>query len=325
MFRTPYWAGDRVTHRFGKMEAPPLLVIVGPTAVGKTRLSLELGKAFNGEIISADSRLFYIGLNIGTAKPAQDDRELIPHHLIDICYPDETISLGQYQRLVYGKVDAIHRRNCLPMLVGGTGQYIRAVVEGWGIPEVAPNERLRQVLKKYGQDELARWLLHLDQVAAGRIDPRNVRRVIRALEVTLTSGYPITHLQRKTPPNYAIKVIGLTCDRETLYRRIDKRVDQMMEDGLLAEVTGLRQAGYRADLPSMSGLGYRQLLAYLDGQTTLDDAVQQIKFQTHRLVRQQYTWFRQDDPALTCFDITKCDWEARVYQLVSDWLNSAAG
>lgn len=298
----------------------PLLVLVGPTAVGKTALSLGLAGRFGGEIVSADSRLFYRGLDVGTAKPTPAERAAIPHHLIDLCAPDETLSLGQYQRLAYRVIDEIHNRGRLPILAGGTGQYVWAVVEGWGIPEVAPRPALRAALEGLGAVEAARWLAALDPAAARRIDPRNVRRVIRALEVTLTTGRPISDLQRKTAPSYDVRVIGLTRDRRALYERIDARVEAMMADGLLDEVIRLRDAGYDRRLPSLSGLGYRQLLAHLAGEMSLAEAVERIKFETHRFARQQATWFRADDPRIVWFDAEAT--EALIAN-VANWL--AAG
>lgn len=299
---------------------PPLLVLIGPTAVGKTALSLQLAKRFNGEIVSADSRLFYLGMDIGTARPTPAERGEVVHHLIDICRPDETLTLGEYQRLAYRAIEDIQRRGRLPILVGGTGQYVKAVVEGWGIPEVPPQPALREALARLDNEEVTRWLRALDPVAAERIDPRNVRRVIRALEVTLLSGRPISELQRKTPPPYTIYTIGLTCDREALYRRVDERVDNMMAAGLLDEVKALREEGYGRDLPSMSGLGYQQLLAHLDSELTLDEAVERIKFETHRFVRQQYTWFRLEDTAVNWFDNCAGETWPAVANLVATWL-----
>ncbi len=301
-------------------ERRPLLVLVGPTAVGKTALSLYLARRFDGEIVSADSRLFYRGLDIGTAKPLPAERAAAPHHLIDICPPDGTLSLGEYQRLAVRTIDAILGRDHLPILVGGTGQYVSAVIEGWGIPEVAPRPELRAALEALGADEAARWLAALDPSAAARIDPRNFRRVIRALEVTLVTGRPITELQRKTPPPYDIRVIGLWRGRRSLYERIDDRVDAMMAAGLLDEVRRLRDAGYGSDLPSMSGLGYRQLMAHLSGETSLDEAVERIKFETHRFARQQATWFRRDDPRITWFDLDEDDDPQQVAAAVEEWL-----
>lgn len=298
----------------------PLLVILGQTAVGKTALSLKIAQQFNGEIVSADSRLFYRGMDIGTAKPSTEEMAAVPHHLIDICNPDETLTLGAYQRLAYQTIDAVLANGRLPIFVGGTGQYVKAVVEGWGIPEVPPHKPLRAALEKLGGDELARWLQKLDPTAAERIDPRNVRRVVRALEVTLRAGIPISTLQKKTPPNYNILQVGLMRERETLYERIDARVDQMIEEGLLDELVGLKEAGYGRSLPAMSGLGYRQLWPYLDGEMELEEAIERIKFETHRFSRQQNNWFRQDDPTVDWFDLGEDGVETAVLTRISHWL-----
>ena len=302
----------------------PLLVVVGPTAVGKTALSLRLAAELGGEIVSADSRLFYKGMDIGTAKPTAAEQTAVPHHLIDVCQPDETLTLAQYQRLAYATIGRIQGNGRLPILVGGTGQYVRAVVEGWGIPEVAPQPDLRQALEALGGVELARWLRYLDPTAAEKLDPRNVRRVIRALEVTLVKGRPISELQRKSPPPFRLCQIGLGRERESLYERIDARVDQMMVDGLLAEMENLRDKGYGRSLPAMSGLGYRQLWAYLDGEMSLDEAVERIKFETHRFARQQATWFRRDDPMIKWFDFDMegDGVETAVVAFAQKWLNA---
>jgi len=299
----------------------PLLVIVGQTAVGKTAVSLQLATAFNGEIISADSRLFYRGMDVGTAKPPPAERAQIPHHLIDICQPDETLTLGEYQDLAYAAITAVHQSGRLPILVGGTGQYVQAVVQGWGIPRVPPQPELREALAQMGGAELARWLTALDAAASAKIEPRNVRRVIRALEVTLVSGRPISELQRKQPPPYNICQIGLRRERAALYARIDQRIEAMMAAGLLAEVAALREKGYGRSLPAMSGLGYQQLCVYLDGEMTLDEAVERIKFETHRFARQQNTWFRADDPAIAWFDMENAGVETAVLAFVNRWLN----
>ncbi len=298
----------------------PLLVIVGPTAVGKTALSLTLAKRFTADIISADSRLFYRGMDIGTAKPTPAERQAVPHHLIDICTPEQTLSLGAYQRLAYETIQQVHSYGRLPILVGGTGQYVRAIVEGWGIPEVAPQPALRAALAALGSEEVVRWLHALDPAAAAHIDPRNVRRVIRALEVTLVAGRPISVLQRKTPPPYAVCQVGLYRTRQALYARIDARVDQMMAAGLLAELNGLRAAGYGRDLPAMSSLGYQQLWAYLAGEMTLDQAVERIKFETHRFARHQAAWFRRDDPAINWYDAARPDLATAVTDFIAAWL-----
>jgi len=298
----------------------PLVVLVGPTAVGKTAVSLHLAEVLCGEIVSADSRQVYRGMDIGTDKATCEARARVPHHLIDVVDPDDTLTLAQFQRLAYAAIDDIAARGRLPFLVGGTGQYVRAVVEGWGVPEVAPQERLRAALERLSTEELVRWLVTLDPVAARRVDQRNRRRLIRALEVTLVSGRPISAQQIKSPPPYRVLQVGLTLARSLLYQRIDTRVEQMMQAGLLDE-TGLLAERYGWDPPAMSGLGYAQLGAYLRDEMMLEEAVAAIKRETRRFVRHQGNWFKWDDPAIHWFDAT--DWEhvvEAIERLVRDWL-----
>ncbi len=284
----------------------PLVVIVGPTAAGKTALSIELAEASGGEIVSADSRQIYRGMDIGTAKATAGERARVPHHLLDVVAPDQVLSLAEYQTMAYAAIAGIHARGRLPFLVGGTGQYIHAVIEGWRIPEVAPQPELRAELEAKARAEGAKalhdWLAVLDPSAASHIDYRNVRRVIRALEVCLVTGRPITELQRKNPPPYTILQLGVTCPRPELYARIDARVHRMIEAGLVDEVRRLVDAGYDWELPAMTGLGYRQIGEYLRDEVTLDEAVARIKKGTRRFVQQQYNWFRLEDPAIHWVD-----------------------
>jgi tRNA dimethylallyltransferase len=287
---------------------PPLIAVVGPTGVGKTRTAISLCQEVGGEIVSADSRQVYKGLDIGTDKPSLDQRSLVPHHLLDVIEPNEDFTLAQYQSMAYQTIDHILGRGRVAFLVGGTGLYVRAVLEGFAIPRVPPDAALRRHLKEEAKRE-GRLALHarlaeVDPEAAASIDARNVRRVIRALEVYETLGEPISSLQRRQRPCYRILTIGLTMDRELLYRRVDERVDRMMEKGLVDEVRRLLEAGYSPELPAMSGLGYRQICSHLRGETDLADAVRQIKSETHRFVRQQYKWFRLDDEAIHWFDLT---------------------
>ncbi len=283
-------------------EQRPLVVLLGPTASGKTALSVRLARALDGEIVSADSRQIYREMEIGTAKPTPAERAAAPHHLLDVVTPDQVYTLAQYQRAAYATIEAIHARGHVPLLVGGTGQYITAVVEGWGIPEVPPNPALRAELEQYaaehGAAALHARLEQRDPVAAARIDPRNVRRVVRALEVCLEAGQPISALQRKSPPPYRILQLGLTLPREQLYARADARIERMLETGLLAEVRRLLDAGYTWDCPAMSGLGYIQWKAHLAGEASYEDAVAAIRRQTRVFIRRQYTWFRGHDSGI---------------------------
>ncbi|MCX6033186.1 MAG: tRNA (adenosine(37)-N6)-dimethylallyltransferase MiaA [Chloroflexi bacterium] len=288
--------------RSSVVRHPSIIVIVGPTAAGKTALSIELAQALGGEIVSADSRQIYRSMDIGTAKATPAEQAAVPHHLLDVVAPDQVLSLAEYQQMAYAALDSILERGRLPLLVGGTGQYVHAVVEGWNIPAVAPQPALRAELEAFAQaagaEALHARLASLDPTAASRIDPRNVRRVIRALEVCLVTGQPISELQRKTPPPYHITQIGVTRARPELYARIDARVDRMIADGLVDEVRRLAAAGYDWSLPAMTGLGYAQIGQYLRGEVTLDEAIALIKKGTRRFVQQQYNWFHLDDPAV---------------------------
>jgi len=300
-----------------------LVVIVGPTAVGKTALSLRLAEAMDGEVVSADSRLFYRGMDIGTAKPTFEERARVLHHLIDIAEPDETVGLAEFQEQAYSAIADIHARGKLPLLVGGTGQYVRAVVEGWRIPRVPPNPALRAELeaqaKREGAGQLHARLTQLDPVAAQRIDPRNVRRVIRALEVCLITGQPISEQQRKQPPPYRVLQIGLTMERAALYARADRRVEMMVDAGLEEEVRRLVEAGYGWDIPAMSGLGYVQFRPHFEGRATLEETLTEIKRATRRFIRHQYNWFSLNEPAIRWFNVAETK-EEEIEQVVKEWL-----
>jgi tRNA dimethylallyltransferase len=291
----------------------PLIVIVGPTAVGKTALALCLAEKFEGEIVSADSRQVYRGMDIGTAKPTLEEQRRVRHHLVDIVDPDGEFTLAQYQERAYAAIDDIARRGKVSLLVGGTGLYVKAVVEGWTIPRVAPNPDLRARLYRQAEEQghavLYARLQEVDPQAAAKIDPRNVRRVIRALEVYEATGRPISHWQRKEPPPYRVLQIGLTMPRAELYRRLDQRVERMMAQGLLEEVERLIVQGYGWDLPAMSGLGYGQFEGYFKVEIDLDEVVRRIKRDTRRFVRHQYSWFRLDDEAICWFEATREPYE----------------
>jgi tRNA dimethylallyltransferase len=303
---------------------PPLIVLVGPTAAGKTALSMRLSEAVGGEIVSADSRQVYRGMDVGTAKATPAERGQVPHHLIDVVDPDEPLSLAQYQEMAYAAIDDILARGRVPFLVGGTGQYVMAVVEGWQVPRVPPDEELRQDLYRQAEEEGAE-ALHarlrvLDPEAARSIDPRNVRRVVRALEVCLTTGRLFSEQQLKSPPPYRILMVGLSLPRPQLYRRIDRRVEDMVEAGLEDEVRRLVAAGFGFDLPAMSGVGYGQFSPYLAGQATLADVIREVQRATRRFVRHQGNWFSHDDPRIHWFDASEGDPYPAILHLVRGFL-----
>ncbi|HRL13771.1 MAG TPA: tRNA (adenosine(37)-N6)-dimethylallyltransferase MiaA, partial [Aggregatilineales bacterium] len=272
----------------------PLIVILGPTAAGKTRAAIALARALDGEIIGADSRQIYRHMDIGTAKPTVTEQAAARHHLIDLVDPDQTLSVAEYQRLAYAAVADIHARGRVPLLVGGTGQYISAVIEGWSIPQVAPNDALRAELEafaaEHGSEALHARLAAIDSDAAARIDHQNVRRVVRALEVCIETGRPISELQQKHPPPYAIVQYGVTLERSALYARADARITHMMAAGFLDEVRGLLARGYDRRLPSLSGIGYAQLAEHLLDGVPLADALEKTRTLTHDFIRRQFTW-----------------------------------
>lgn len=281
------------------------MVILGPTAVGKTNLSIRLAEHLGGEIVSADSRLLYRGMDIGTAKPTLSERNRVPHHLIDIADPDETWSLPMFQKAAKDAIEAIHQSQRLPMLVGGTGQYIRSITQGWEPPRQVPQARLRDVIEQWGQ-EIGTTALHIrlsliDPAAARNIEPNNLRRIVRALEVIFMTGRRFSEQRQRSPTPYHVLQLGLSRPREELYSRLDSRIDQMLASGWLAEVQNLLYQGYSRQLPSMSAIGYRQLAGYLAGELTLEAAIVEIRRLTRQFVRRQANWFKADDPAIHWF------------------------
>ncbi len=295
--------GDQIT----------LTAIVGPTAVGKTALAVALAQQLGAEIVSADSRQLYRLMDLGTAKPTPAERAAAPHHLLDLCDPDEPFSLAAYQELATQAIAAIVTRGRPPLLVGGTGQYLAAVLEGWQVPRVAPQPELRASLERaaaeHGAAALHARLAAVDPAAATQIAPSNVRRVIRALEVYSVTGVPISAQQTREPPPYAIRTLWLTRPREELYARADARADAMVAAGLADEVADLRRRGYGWELPSMSSLGYIQLRPFLEGEATLAACVERLKFDTHSFIRRQEAWFRRL-PGLERWAPDHPDWSA---------------
>ncbi len=280
---------------------PPVIILLGATGVGKTKVSLELAEKINGEILSIDSRLFYRGMNIGTAKPSEEELNRVPHHFINIAEPDEVWNLGRFQKEAKKKIVEIHNRGNLPICVGGTGQYIQAITQGWDIPELKEDFAMRDALNAWGgeigKEGLYERLKTLDPLAAKQIDARNLRRTVRALEVILRTGKLFSEQRSQKPLPYRILQIGLSRPREEIYARVEQRVESMMKAGFLEEVKILLKK-YPPDLRSFSAIGYKQLIAYLQGELPLEEAVEDIVRKTKLYVRRQNTWFKPDDPLI---------------------------
>jgi tRNA dimethylallyltransferase len=305
-------------------DAPKLVVVAGPTAVGKTRLGIELGLRFGGEVVNADSRYFYRGMDVGVAKPDRAERRDVPHHLIDILDPADEMSLAVYQELAMAAIAAILSRGRLPLLVGGTPLYVNAVVEGWRIPRVPPDPAFRARLEaeaaRIGPAALTARLAQVDPIAAER-SGANLRRVIRALEIHEATGVAMSAQEGKGPRPFTTLEFGLSMPREALYAAIDRRVDDQIARGLVSEVRALLDGGLPPEAPAMSALGYRQLVPYLLGETTLDEAVTRIKSDTHRYVRHQETWLRRNR-RLIPIDVTDPGWIERSASYVAAFLKA---
>jgi tRNA dimethylallyltransferase len=274
-----------------------LIVLIGPTAVGKTKLSIELAKKFNGEIISGDSMQIYKRMDIGTAKITREEMDGVPHHLIDIKEPDEGFSTAEFQELVRVKIDEISSRGKLPLIVGGTGLYIQSVIYDYQFTDAPSDPVFRSLLEKQAEEHGVVFVHDLlkrnDPESALRIHPNNIRRVIRALEINHCTGQTQSELQvQQSPePMYNSAIIGLTMDRELLYNRINQRVDLMMSQGLLDEVKDFYEKGLR-DCQSIQAIGYKELYDYLDGKISLEASVEILKQNSRRYAKRQLTWFR---------------------------------
>jgi tRNA dimethylallyltransferase len=279
-----------------------LVAVVGPTAVGKSELAVRLCEVFEGEILSADSRLVYRGMDIGTAKPSREERMRIPHHLVDVTDIDQPWSLALYRARALHEIEGVLFRHHLPILAGGTGQYVHAILEGWEIPPAPPDLQLRRELEQRARSDggraLHEELERRDPRAAASIDARNVRRTIRALEVVLGTGEPFSSLRTHGPVSFLSLQIGLTRPRQELYARADRRIDEMLERGWVREVQDLLDRGFSPDLPAFSALGYGQIIEYLRGSLTMEECVAAIRQATRRLIRHQSNWFRPDDPQI---------------------------
>ncbi|MCC6313027.1 MAG: tRNA (adenosine(37)-N6)-dimethylallyltransferase MiaA [Thermomicrobiales bacterium] len=275
----------------------PLVAVVGATTVGKTSAAICLARDLGGEVVSADSRYLYRGMDIGTATPSEDEMAGVPHYLINILDPTDDYSLSLYQRDAYQAIDDILRRGRLPILAGGTPLYVNAVLQGWRIPEVPPDPAFRAALEELatseGPESLHARLREADPVVAARTPAANVRRVIRALEIYHATGQRMSDLEGREPPPYRVLILGLQVPREELFARIDRRVEVQIASGLVAEVRALLARGVPPGAPAMSAIGYPQIVDYLENRNTLDQAIRQIKYDTHRYARHQMTWLRR--------------------------------
>jgi tRNA dimethylallyltransferase len=295
------------------VEDNKVIVIVGPTGVGKTDISIHLAQKFNGEIISADSRTFYIGMDIGTAKPSKSDQQTVKHYMVDVADPGENISLATFQKTSIELINLIRSKGKTPFIVGGTGQYIRAITHGWDSPAVAPQLKLRRILESISQEKgysyLHDNLAHMDPSAAEKIDPRNVRRTIRALEVIFTTGKTFSSQRKKGRQLFNYLLIGLTRPREELYERIDQRIETMFEKGFISEVMNLLEVGYSENTPSLSAIGYPECIRVIKGEITESEAKTEIKRKTRIFVRRQANWFKPGDESIKWFDLSSVNLE----------------
>lgn len=286
---------------------PRVLVIVGPTAVGKTELSLRLAERIRGEIISMDSRLLYRGMDIGTAKPTNAEQSRVPHHMIDLTEPDDNWSLALYRKQALCEIDAVLARGNVPILVGGTGQYVRALMEGWVIPSQKPDEVLRSKLEEWGR-EIGALALHdrlavLDADAAATIEPSNLRRTVRAMEVIFKTGRKFSSQRQKEAPDYEFVLIGLNRPRAELYQRVDERIETMFADGLVEEVQNLLAKGYSEANPPLSAIGYREVIDMIRGKITLEDAKALMRRKTREFIRRQANWFKSGDENIHWYEM----------------------
>lgn len=283
-----------------------LLVVVGPTASGKTTLSVQLAKRLGGEIVSGDSMQVYRGMDIGTAKIRLEETGGVRHHLINLLEPDHPFSAAEFQALADQAIGEIAARGRLPMLVGGTGLYVKAVTDGYDFSPAESDPEFRQALfeeaETRGTQALHGRLSQVDPEASARLHPNDLRRIIRALEVYHETGKKISEHGRDRAPRYDLLIFGLTMPREELYGRINRRVRQMIDQGWAEEAAALLRKGYRTDLTSMQALGYRELITHLKGEISLDQAIELISRNTRRFAKRQLTWFRAD-PRIHWIDV----------------------
>jgi tRNA dimethylallyltransferase len=301
----------------------PLIAVVGATGVGKTSAAIRLARAVDGEVISADSRYLYRGMDIGTATPSEAEMAGVPHHLINILDPADDYSLTLYQRDALAAIAEVQQRGRVPILAGGTPLYVNALLEGWRIPEVPPDREFRASMEARAQtegaDELHRQLAQVDPTAAARIPAANVRRVIRALEIHHHTGRRMSEIEGKDPPPFRTLLIGLKLPREELYQLVDARIDRQVASGFVDEVRGLLREGVSPKAHSMSAIGYPEMIDFIQGRATLAEAVERMKFHTHRYVRHQFTWLKRMD-SVRWFDPREEAWFDQIARLAYEFL-----
>ncbi|RKQ37557.1 tRNA (adenosine(37)-N6)-dimethylallyltransferase MiaA [Oceanobacillus halophilus] len=299
-----------------------VIAIMGPTAVGKTNLSIEVAKRFGGEVISGDSMQIYRGMDIGTAKITKDEMEGIPHHMIDIKEPDEGFSVADFKEYVQRYIEEVSSRNKLPIIVGGSGLYIQAALYDYNFSTQKRNEFITRKLEKRMEEEgplpLYKYLEKIDPVQAEKIHPNNYRRVIRALEIYETTGMSMTEYQKNQTAEspYNLVLIGLEMDRAELYKRINLRVDQMINSGLLKEVKTLIGKGYSKS-QSMNAIGYKEFIPYFEGEQSLEECIEILKRNSRRFAKRQYTWFK-NKMDITWYDVTNSNRNEKFPMILDD-------
>ncbi|MBA32088.1 MAG: tRNA (adenosine(37)-N6)-dimethylallyltransferase MiaA [Chloroflexi bacterium] len=302
-----------------------IIVIVGATASGKSKLGIEIAKFLNSEIINADSRLFYRGLDIGTAKPDKPQLNSTKHHLIDIINPDENFTVNNF--LIHAKktINTLHRQKKIPIIIGGSGQYIWSLIEGWNIPEVKPNIKLRTNLEKklklHGINHIQKLLKDLSEKLYNQTDLLNPRRVIRSIEIANSSIDDKVQKDQEEP--YDAMILGLNVDRNILHKRVASRVDNMLSDGFLEEIKTLLSNGYDNSLQSMSSIGYKEFIKFIDGEWSKEEAIKKTIISTNKLIRHQNNWFKQSDPRIDWFDFNNEEKSLDLIKTaIKKWINA---
>jgi tRNA dimethylallyltransferase len=303
----------------------PLIAVVGATATGKSDAAVALAEALGGEVVSADAYQVYRGLDVGTAKASAELRARVPHHLLDIADPDDQVTLARFLDAAHAALEDVWSRGRLPVLAGGSGQYVWALLEGWNVPRVPPDLDLRAELEalaaREGTAALMARLAAVDPDAARRLDPENPRRLVRAIEVVTREGRPLAACQTRSPIDAEVLILGLRLPREVLYQRLDARTDAMYAAGFLDEVRRLREAGYGETAPVRGGVGYKEASQHLDGEFDLEEAIRRHKNANHRLVRRQDAWFKAADPRIVWLDAGP-QAAKRCVELARSWLQA---